>query len=93
MSRQILPAQFEKLFVHVNHLDRRAPQQIVADLDGFLVVTAGIEKSNDFIKDVLCGDQRRQNASSQTAPVVSDCAMVLVVGQFQSQNVSRIQKD
>jgi hypothetical protein len=67
--------------------------EIVADLNGFLVVTAGIEKRNDFIKDVRCGDQRRQNASSQTAPVVSDRAMVLVVGQFQSQNVSRIQKD
>ena len=60
MASQITPALLQKLFIHVDHIDCGAPQQVVSDLDGFLVMTAAIEERHDFVKtyDVVTKDGR-----------------------------------
>lgn len=77
---KIQPAFLKKVFINMNHFHGWAAKKPVPDLNGLGVVSAAIEKCDDFIEHIGRSYQLRQNLGS-LPPMLQRRCVVLVAGR------------
>jgi hypothetical protein len=92
MSLKIFPGVIEQRLVHVKKFYQLALKQIIAHFDSLLVPPAIIKEGRHFIKDVRSSHQRRQRFS-QFPPMLRRSFMILIIGGFESNEISSINKE
>src|SRR6476646_1167843 len=92
MTLEELPARIEEGLVHMNELQGRTMQQVVAKLDRLDMIAAAVEEGHRFIEDIG-GRHQWWEPLGNTAPMGQGSRVVLTMGQFQGQQVTGIEEE
>ena len=91
MALQEVPASFEQALLDMYELDRRTVEQIAANFYGLGMMAMRIEEGHGLVEDEARRHEPRL-LQQELLPVTRCGAVVLVVSEFQRQQVARIQK-
>lgn len=92
MPNNIEPSIVKQAFIHMNHLNGRAAQKGVPNLDGFCMGTAAVKERDDLIEHVGCRYQARQGLVN-LVPVSHSGWMVLIISKLQCEQVTGVNKN
>lgn len=86
------PPGIEECFRFGDNLNHAALAEPVSDFHSLLVTPSTIEKRDRLVEDVGCRDDRRE-CGSYLSPVPCGLLVVLVVRDFDGDQIASIQKD
>lgn len=92
MLNKIEPAIVKQALIHMNHLNGRATEKGVPDLDGFCVETAAVEERDNLIEYIGCHYQSRQGFDS-LLPVTHCGWMVLVISKLKCEQITGVNEN
>ena len=82
-------ALHKRHFIDMNHGYGWAVQEPITGFNGFGVISTAIEKSDDFIENIGCRDQR-QRRFYDLFPMLKRSVVMLVIGKFECEQITGI---